>query len=215
MTPQIVFLRSNTAVHEFDLSNERVVLSSKILNASNLPGDGCHLEVIGQIRRTMMDGSRTYLIIWTEITEGFKALPFNDPDGGEDEDVVCQAREDAQGCLIPLSEFVAQLSDDRTGVASVDVDTENARDDVEASDGGDVMNVSPTMVVHHDVPIDKEKDAGDMLWDNVSASAISYLAAHPSRFEGAKEVYIVRPAYTLGSVTFAVFAPRGSSRDNM
>ncbi|KAH9923089.1 uncharacterized protein B0H18DRAFT_1120612 [Fomitopsis serialis] len=195
---EVVLLGPETTGHEFDLSSERVVLHTKMVDASDLSEDGCHLEVIGSIRRTMVEGSRTYLIIWTEITEGFKALPFDDPGpDGEDEDIVRRAREDAEGCLIPLSEVVAQLSDDRSGVAedSVDGDTENARGDVEASGGGDVITGSPTMAAH--VPMDEEKDDGDTLWENVSASAISYLAAHPSRFEGAREVHIVRPAYTF------------------
>lgn len=195
MAPQVVLLGPETTGHEFDLSSERVVLHAKIVDASKLSEDGCHLEVIGSIRRTMVGGSRTYLIIWTEITVGFKALPFDDPGpDGEDEDIVRRAREDAQGCLIPLSEVVAQLSDDRSGVAedSVDVDAENARGDVEASGGGDVITGSPTTAAH-----EIQKDDGDTLWENVSASAISYLAAHPSRFEGAREVHIVRPAYTF------------------
>ncbi|KAH9923238.1 uncharacterized protein B0H18DRAFT_955935 [Fomitopsis serialis] len=227
---------------ELDLSGERIVLSCEALDPSTLPGDGCYLEVWARIRRTKVEGEGAYLTIWTEATDEFKPLPFDDPDSDdEEEDAVRQAREEARGGLFSLPELLQQLSVTQGGPseASVNTDAENAqvqgnsdRDgpdgdaatvhastdkekgagdrDPQANSGGNGPD-DDAATAH--TSTDKEKDAGDLFWDKLRASATSYLLAHPSQFEDAKEVYIVRVPYVAGGYwAVRLFVISGNSK---
>ncbi|EPS93130.1 hypothetical protein FOMPIDRAFT_91985 [Fomitopsis schrenkii] len=162
-----------------DLSSDRVILTSKVLDPWALPQDGCYLEVIAGVSRTTIRGKPSFFIAPTDTDKEFRVMPFDDIASDE---ATQKAEEEARPVALP-----ALSTQGKRGVDEASVD---------ATSGPSNLNTGA-------IPDDATSTASnkgnsnepDFFYDELYPAACAYLLARPATFNGAKEVYIVRVPY--------------------
>ncbi|EPS99396.1 hypothetical protein FOMPIDRAFT_1017110 [Fomitopsis schrenkii] len=171
-----------------DLSSDRVILTSAILDPWALPQDGLYLEVIASVSRTNIDGKPSFFVAATDMDKKFHVTPFEDIPGSE------TAREALRARAVALPK---EFTQGRRGADEADVD---------ATVKSPHLDIGTPSKIPTFVASSKGDDGPDFFWDKVCPAAITFLFGRPATFDRAKEVYIVRVPYvTKGFIAIRFF----------
>lgn len=155
-----------------DLSSDRVILTSAILDPWALPQDGLYLEVIASVvsgrpltavltadvmmkSRTNIDGKPSFFVAATDMDKKFHVTPFEDIPGSE------TAREALRARAVALPK---EFTQGRRGADEADVD---------ATVKSPHLDIGTPSKIPTFVASSKGDDGPDFFWDKVCPAAIS------------------------------------------
>ncbi|EPS92942.1 hypothetical protein FOMPIDRAFT_116471 [Fomitopsis schrenkii] len=178
-----------------DLSSDRVVLTSKVLDPWAVPqDDACYLEVIASVSRTTIHGKPSFFVAPTATVEEFRVVPFDDI-ASDDSDAARKALEEEA----PIVALPAQHTQGKHGADGASVD---------ATSEPEHLNTGAILEDATSTASNKGSDEPDFFYDELCPSAtMGFIAI---RFFVRKEVDGVTKAF-LATPPIALLPVRSSS----